>query len=146
MAAKRETKSEDDNVRREEQEIILNADSNINPVGAERVTQLMESLISSAVPGQTESCTPSENTGAIAIPEISSGAVANPTTVNQFTINYNDLREYKDEINIKTMKVGHAENLSIGEQTVLPPGGPPVGELVQQPAQVTPKVSFTGEK
>ncbi|XP_069102944.1 uncharacterized protein [Argopecten irradians] len=128
MAAKRETKTEDDNVRREEIRDILNADSNINPVGAERFSQVMESLISSAVPGQTESCTPSEKTGAIAIPEISSGAVATPTTVNQFTINYNDLREYTDEINIKTMKVGHAENLSIGEQTVLPPGGPPVGD------------------
>ncbi|XP_069102918.1 uncharacterized protein [Argopecten irradians] len=46
----------------------------------------------------------------------------------QSTINYNDLREYKDEFNIETMKVRHAENLSIGKQTVLPPGGPPVGD------------------
>ncbi|XP_069102801.1 uncharacterized protein [Argopecten irradians] len=120
-------------VRREEQEIryILNSDSNINPVGAERVSQLMNSFISGAVPGQTESNASSENAGTIANPEIFCGAVANPTTgnCNQLTVIYNDLRKYKDEFNIETMKVKHAENLSIGEQTVLPPGGPPVSDL-----------------
>ncbi|XP_069102945.1 uncharacterized protein [Argopecten irradians] len=119
-------------VRREEQEIrdILNADSNINPVGAERVSQLMESFISVAVPGETKSSASSENTGTIANPEIFCGAVANPTTgnCNQLTINYIDNREYKDEINVETMKVKYAENLSIGKQTVLPQGGPPVAD------------------
>ncbi|XP_069102800.1 uncharacterized protein [Argopecten irradians] len=109
----------------------LNSDSNINPVGAERVSQLMNSFISGAVPGQTESNASSENAGTIANPEIFCGAVANPTTgnCNQLTVIYNDLRKYKDEFNIETMKVKHAENLSIGEQTVLPPGGPPVSDL-----------------
>ncbi|XP_069112039.1 uncharacterized protein [Argopecten irradians] len=101
-----------------------NQHSNINPVGADRFSQLMESCISGAAPDQTGSCTPSENTGAIAIPQITSGAVTNPTTVNQITFNYNDHREYKDEIKIETMKVRHAGNLSIGEQTVLPQGSP----------------------
>ncbi|XP_069102367.1 uncharacterized protein [Argopecten irradians] len=136
-------------VRREEQEIrdVLNSgisqekqvrksiqqsnsDSNINQVGAERVSQLMESFISVAIAGETKSSASSENAGTIANPEIFCGAVANPTTgnCNQLTVIYNDLREYKDEFNIETMKVKHAENLSIGEQTVLPPGGPPVAD------------------
>ncbi|XP_069102204.1 uncharacterized protein [Argopecten irradians] len=90
----------------------------------------MESFISVAVPGETKSSASSENTGTIANPEIFCGAVANPTTgnCNQLTINYIDNREYKDEINVETMKVKYAENLSIGKQTVLPQGGPPVAD------------------
>ncbi|XP_069136562.1 LOW QUALITY PROTEIN: uncharacterized protein [Argopecten irradians] len=106
-------------------DINITLDSNVNPVGADRVSQFMEALI----PIHTGSSVSSENagaeaipgtsTGAVAIPGTSSGAVSNPTALQQVNITYIDKRKYKDEIKVETMKVKHAENLCTGEQTVV---------------------------
>ncbi|XP_069134707.1 uncharacterized protein [Argopecten irradians] len=139
-------------------DVHITMDSNINPVGADRVSQLMETFIPVVTPAltgssvsgesggviaiasQTESSVSGENGGVIAIPGNSSGAVAIPTTVNQLTINYTDNRQYKDEIKVKTMKVEHADNVCTGEQRVVNTDSEKKeGECSSQPKQKTPK-------